>query len=326
MDFLITIDTEADNQWSRPARFNRENTRFLPRFQHLCDRFGFKPTYLCTYEMATDPLFRDTIAPYQASGRAEIGAHLHPWSNPPLGPGEGEGALHLAFPHELPLDVFEAKMRMLTDAITRAFGRAPTSYRAGRYGFHEPHIDVLLRLGYEVDCSVTPYTSHRDAPGSVGGAGGMDFRKARPGAYRLSRDDCTRAGDSALLEVPVTILFPRWPASRSPAVQQWCVNHPGTIGMRAMVKLGFGPQWFRPTRRTRTRQLLAIYREARRLGLPCAEMMFHSSELMPGGSPTFPDAASIEELYETFSGLFAALAGEGARGLTLTEFARLCPA
>ena len=46
--------------------------------------------------------------------------------------------------------------------------------------------------------------------------------------------------------------------------------------------------------------------------------MLHSSELMPGGSPTFPTADSIEALYKTLEILFAQIAksyqGETLRG------------
>ena len=45
----------------------------------------------------------------------------------------------------------------------------------------------------------------------------------------------------------------------------------------------------------------------------------HSSELMPGGSPFFPTARSIERLYYRLEILFAAAAKE-FRGKTLSEF------
>lgn len=35
--FLITIDTEGDNLWQNHDRIATENTRFLPRFQALCE-------------------------------------------------------------------------------------------------------------------------------------------------------------------------------------------------------------------------------------------------------------------------------------------------
>ena len=45
----------------------------------------------------------------------------------------------------------------------------------------------------------------------------------------------------------------------------------------------------------------------------------HSSELMPGASPFFPTARSIERLYGRLETLFSSAANE-FRGMTLSEF------
>ena len=47
--------------------------------------------------------------------------------------------------------------------------------------------------------------------------------------------------------------------------------------------------------------------------------ILHSSELMPGGSPTFPTDDAIESLYEDLESVFAD-AAEHFRGATLSEF------
>lgn len=321
MDFIITIDTEADNQWSRPATVTTENTKHIPRFQALCDAFGFKPTYLCTYEMVTDPLFRDTLGPYQQSGRAEIGAHLHPWSSPPFSAEEQANGRDHAFPCELSQEVFEAKLQTLTEAIHKAFGRSPTSYRAGRYGFAPAHVDSLLSFGYRVDCSVAPFMSYVNCRGAPGGRGGADYREALPGAYFLGRDNLHTPGTSGLLEVPITILHTRWPIRASRHAQRWLVNHPRHPATRLLGRLGYGPQWLRPQPGKSADDLVRIFRAAQSRQLPCAEMMFHSSELMPGGSPYFPDAAAIEALYRCFERVFECAARSRFVGTTLSGFA-----
>jgi hypothetical protein len=48
--------------------------------------------------------------------------------------------------------------------------------------------------------------------------------------------------------------------------------------------------------------------------------MIHSSELMPGGSPYFPDSRSVERLYEDLEAVFSAAAGD-FECLTLAEYA-----
>ena len=52
--------------------------------------------------------------------------------------------------------------------------------------------------------------------------------------------------------------------------------------------------------------MLAILASARSGGHNFVESVFHSSELMPGGSPTFPTEESIEKLYRDLEILFQA--------------------
>jgi hypothetical protein len=49
------------------------------------------------------------------------------------------------------------------------------------------------------------------------------------------------------------------------------------------------------------------------------EFMLHSSEFMPGGSPTFKDEAAIEGLYRDLEELFEWLAAR-TQGMTLAGF------
>ena len=59
--FFITIDTEGDNLWeNKPSQvITTKNAQFIPRFQALCEKNNFIPTYLTNYEMAMDPYFID---------------------------------------------------------------------------------------------------------------------------------------------------------------------------------------------------------------------------------------------------------------------------
>lgn len=52
------------------------------------------------------------------------------------------------------------------------------------------------------------------------------------------------------------------------------------------------------------------------------EFMLHSSELMPGGSPTFKSKRSVERLYSDLNCLFSEIKKE-RRGITLSEYAVL---
>ncbi len=52
MNIVITIDTEADNLWQPGKSMATRNIDFVPRFQELCNRYEFKPTYLCSHAVA----------------------------------------------------------------------------------------------------------------------------------------------------------------------------------------------------------------------------------------------------------------------------------
>ena len=73
MKLLITIDTECDNGWDYRQEITTENARFLPRFQALCDKFGYKCTYLTTYEMAQDKFYEEFASEVLKRGVGEVG-------------------------------------------------------------------------------------------------------------------------------------------------------------------------------------------------------------------------------------------------------------
>lgn len=52
-NFIVTVDTEGDNLWAwRPGEeITVENTKYIPRFQGLCEKYGFCPVYLTNNEM-----------------------------------------------------------------------------------------------------------------------------------------------------------------------------------------------------------------------------------------------------------------------------------
>jgi hypothetical protein len=65
--------------------------------------------------------------------------------------------------------------------------------------------------------------------------------------------------------------------------------------------------------------MLRAARGARAEGAAHTEFALHSSELMPGGSPTFRNASDIERLYDHLEILFEELS-TWCRGMTLKEF------
>ena len=185
------------------------------------------------------------------------------------------------------------------------------SHRAGRWAFNEMYARMLLESGYLVDCSVTPHVSWRSLHGVPEGAGGSDYSTCPETPYFVNLDDIRSAGASPLLEVPVTIRL-----SRPPALLEWV--RPVTRHLPFVRRILPKPRWLRPNRNNGAglRRLVA---ESLRDGRDNVQFMLHSSELMPGGSPTFDTAARIEGLYRDLERLFAFAAGD-FDGLTLRQY------
>jgi hypothetical protein len=320
MRLIITIDTEGDNQWDPSLPDSVENVRFIPRFQDLCERYQFPPTYLCTHDVAAAEHFDEVLLPLSKTGRAEIGAHLHPWTSPPVSGWDKRGTTP-AYPSELPPGLFARKLECLTALLSAKLGNPPRSYRAGRWGLSAAHIPMLLQLGYIVDCSVTPLMSWVD-PGAR--ERGQDFSEAPAQPYFVAWGDPARRGASRLLEVPVTILYVNGLMRRSAFFRAAYHRYRKTLPARLLNRaFTVAPQWFRPFADMTVERLRAVYHAATRLELPAIEMMFHSSELMPGGSPHNPTKDGVERLYERLDRLFAYLSAEGVQGITLSAFADL---
>ena len=318
MKIIITIDTEGDNQWNPALPQSTENIRFIPRFQDLCDRYRFPPTYLCTYDVVSAGSFDEILLPFDASGRAEIGAHLHPWTTPPFSEWD-RSETDTAYPSELPPGLFARKLESLTRLIATKLGRPPRSYRAGRWGFSAAHIPLLLQHGYIADCSVTPLVSWVD-PGAR--ERGQDFSQASARPYFMAWGDPAREGASGLLEVPVTILCTNAWMRASPflraAYRRYRKSAPARFLNRTFL---VAPRWFRPFSDMTVPRLKAVYETARHLDLPVVEMMFHSSELMPDGSPHNTTVEAVDDLYKRLDGIFAFLAAQQVTGSTLSAYA-----
>ncbi len=309
---LITIDTEGDDLWSGPAEVTTRNARHLPRFQALCERHALPPTYLTDHEMARDPAFQELARDALARGRAEIGMHLHAWNTPPLAPLAGSVSPSGAYLIEYPEPVLREKVKAMTGLLEQTFATPVRSHRAGRWALDARYARALLDHGYRVDSSVTPHVSWQGSPGAT--RGGADYRGFPERPYLLDPERIHRAGDSRLLEVPMTIR-PHGPAAVRRALDS---IGPPPLWKRALRRFVRPVRWLRPNGRN-LRDLLALADECADAGEPCAVFMLHSSELMPGGSPTFRSAASIERLYAHLEALFAHVSGRFA-GRTLSAF------
>jgi hypothetical protein len=308
---MIGVDTEADDQWSDQGRrhLSVRNVERLPDLQALCDRYGARPTYLVTYEMAT----RDESAPILRdlgrTGRAEIGTHLHPWTSPPFRPQDLEAH---TYPHNLPPELLERQLVELTGVIEERLGARPTTYRAGRNGFDGRTLPILERLSYTVDTSVDPLFNETRKRG-------MSFAGAPREPYHPDYADVRRPGRSPILEIPITsATVPALPK----ALESAYTSLQPIPWRGALKRLGLRAAWLRPSYTPRE-QMLAFASRLRAQGATSFNIIFHSSELLPGGSPYTPDQRSVDRFLDDLRALLDHLTGTlGVVGRTYAEFAR----
>ena len=305
--FIITVDTEGDHVWARRQQVTTRNAAWLPAFQELVQRYSFRPTWLVNWEMAHDPACVEFLRDMLARDAGEVGLHLHAWDTPPLESLTDDDTQHHPFLGEYPEPLMRNKLDRLAGVLEDTFQRPLRSHRAGRWALDGRTVRWLREHGFKADCSVCPGIDWRSTMGNPRGTGGPDYRRAPYEPYFLDEQDITRpasqSAPDALLEVPMTIRPPRWPWART-IFESYSKRH----------------SWLRPNGRNGA-ALRECVSDAAAAGRKHLLFMLHSSELMPGGSPTFPTTDSIARLNDDLAALFAYAQSRGCRGRTLGEFA-----
>lgn len=307
--FLITIDTEGDNLWQNHDKITTRNATFLPRFQSLCERYNFKPTWLTNYEMAIDPVYVEFAKDVISRDTGEVGMHLHAWNSPPLYDLTGDDWRHKPYLIEYPQESIRQKTEYMTRLLEDTFQRKMVSHRAGRWAFNADYASLLVELGYQVDCSVTPKVDWRRSLGNPQGQGGSNYFDFPQHAYYLDLSDIAKPGDSSLLEVPM-----------STQLRHSAIVNSFKRGIKKIRGKEYQPSvnWLRPSGGNLDR-MKSVVNEALSRGSDYVEFMLHSSEFMPAGSPTFKNEEQIEILYRDLEQLFSWLEAR-TTGMTLAEY------
>jgi len=277
---FVVVDTEEEFDWTAP--FARCNTsvgamKHVDRAQSIFDRFLIRPTYVIDYPVASQPEGYSFLQEIAADGRCDIGAHLHPWVNPPF---TEPMTRRNSFTSNLGRELQRAKLKVLTEMITEHFGRRPRVFKAGRYGFDATTLAVLEELQFEVDASICPRMDFSSEEGP-------DFSDCDALPFWISDD---------VLEIPCTVDYTGWlgplrqsahrMASLSGLSRLKAVGVLAKSGMANKVMLS-------PEGNT--------YEEMRRLasalvGRGCRAMTlsFHSPSVAPGHTPYVRTTADLE--------------------------------
>ena len=317
MIVTVSVDTEEDN-W-RPARngITVENIRELPRLDAFLRQFGVRATYFTTYQVVICPWASEILQEVQASGHAEIGAHLHPWNTPPI---EEEFTPRHTMLKNLSGDLQFAKLSTLTEAMLRTFGNRPMAFRAGRYALGPETVTALIDSGYRIDSSVTPFFSWEEIDD------GPCFIGAPLDAYRLGRGGDVRVPcpNGSLIEFPISCGYSRRPFEFWSAVHEFITLPPlrplrlaGIAYRTRLLRRIFLSPETHPTV-----NLLILSRQLIDRGHRYLHLCWHSPSMRAGLSEFTATAGDVERLYASIGQYLEKLAAmTSIQFLTVTEAA-----
>jgi hypothetical protein len=281
---LVIVDTEEEFDWGQPFDRSSVGTSSIAAqplmHERVYDRMGIVPTYMIDWPVATTPASVAVLRDLMEAGRCEIGTHLHPWVSPPY----DEEVTHFnSYAGNLPRQLEFDKLRMITEAITTSFGRAPVGFKAGRYGLGPHTADSIASLGYCVDASVVPYSSFTDD-------GGPDFRAFDEHPYWCA------TGAATLLELPVTTGYTGWLRSHGQALYElaqkpWARRaHLGGVLARsgALERIRLSPEQANGAEMRRLTQALLDD------GCQVFSLTYHSPSMVAGHTPYVRTASDLE--------------------------------
>ena len=301
--FTIIVDTEEEFDWSAPLARTGHGVSAISALPDGAARFrdlGAAINLAVDYPVVTDGAAVDALMAVVADARSEVGAQLHPWVNPPF---DEVLTGRASFVGNLELDLQAAKLDALTDAISRAVGRRPRFYRAGRYGLGAETFALLAARGYSLDVSIRARYDYSPE-------GGPDYRDIGNGALRAGPG-------GAILEVPFTTVFTGGLRGIGPFLDRAAVRVPKGRGIlsrtRLLSRVSMSPEGI-PLHEAREAIRIALGD-----GLRLLNFAFHSPSLVPGCTPYVRDAGELRAFWRWWDVVLGDLARAGVRYATMDD-------
>ena len=288
-ELFIVVDTEEEFDWGAP--FSRGNTsvravRHIDRLQRVVSKYGLEPTYVVDFAIASQ---RDGWGPLKEladAGAAHIGAHLHPWVNPPFAE---EVNVRNSFGCALGEALETEKIRVLQGRIASSFGRLPTIYKAGRYGFGATTAAALEALGFTIDLSVNPRMDW-----TAEGGPSFEAFDARPFFFGRSR---------RLLEIPCSTDYIGVCGALAPRVHR-LISQPVLAPTRIvgiMSRLGIVNKVMLSPEASTLAEMKALTRSLVRRGVRTFSLTLHSPSVVPGCTPYVRTDAELGRFLDRIS-------------------------
>ena len=304
---VTMVDAEEAFDWSKP--FDRDaNDVTSMAAQHLAHRVfekhGVIPVYLVDYPVATQDAGRAPLRELLSGGHCDVGAQMHPWVTPPF---EEEINIHNSYAGNLPVKLEFAKARCLTETLSEHFGRVPRIYRTGRFGAGRRTADILKRLGYTADSSVTPCWP---------AAGIAD-------SWSFSATPYWADHEQSLLEIPVaaalvgTLADTRLGRLAPLLFDSWSNRYrlPGALSRLGLLeRIRLSPEGMTVEEAKRlVRHMLSI-------GHQVFVLTYHSPSLTPGNTPYVRDQRQVSQFLAWLDEFYAFFREEvGGRSATWEE-------
>lgn len=306
---------EEDNWGIHRSDLTVENVREINRLQVLFDRYGIKPTYLVSYQVASCEWAVNILTEILNRGKCEIGAHLHPWNTPPLRESlDAKNSMLMNLPYELQVE----KLGRLTDQIEKVFGMRPQAFRAGRWALGAETVEALVACGYGIDTSVTPLMSWEDGP---------TYRNGETEAYWLAREHSrVESIPRTILEIPATVGFNRWPfefwEKFYRQLQKGWLKHLHPIGL--FYHTGLLRKIWNSPEISSADDMITLSKILIKRGKRILNLYFHSNSLLPGKGPFIMNEKELEQFYLKLEKVLAYLTSNtDLLPLTLSEVRRL---
>jgi hypothetical protein len=297
--FVLSVDTEEEWIWENEFpdhNFSVNNVSKLPDFQSFCDSLGIRTTYFVDYAVANDPRAKDIVKDISLHRSCEIGAHLHPWCNPPYFGKTTEFESHCL---NLPTEQVASKLDALTERLVTEFGRTPTSFRSGRWGIDGRILKLLSTRGYKVDSSVYPF--YENEYFSCKGAPTFPY-------WPDYRNSLTLGVQRDILEIPVSAGFNRVNFGCAEKIHSCLATYLGwtkAVGFlwhtNALKKLYLSPEL------TNTNDMCSLVKTCLRNQHPVIHMYLHSSSLIDGATGLLDKRNAYTLICERIKGTLAYL-------------------
>ena len=315
---LFSIDTESDApDWKgyNPGNLTFKNCEGLSVLMDIVKEYGVRPTFFITHAMASRQQVVSLIEPMLKNGLCEAGAHFHPGDTPPFEKSDGAIRDNIL---NVPDSLLDLKFYELFSLLSSRFG-PPRSFRSGAWTLDSRTITLLENYGFTVDSSVTPHVSWRliSRP---------SYLAAPQVAYYLDRLDPCKKGDSAILEVPVSIWSPKridgvlgeiFAAVFSMPLESRSGNIPRLIKAIRPYK----PLWVRPALFS-TDEMVYAAKQLKPF-VNYTHIMCHSNELTVGTSPYSKTPELRERLLMRLRLFFAYAREQGYVPMTISEYATI---